>query len=204
MSNDLPNKIVLGRNPCIGEYVLLGYCKMRKDLASEQTIIGDDAVIRSHTVIYSGNQIGNNFQTGHHVMVREFNIIGDNVSIGTGSIVEHHIRIANSVRVHSGVFIPEYSVLEEGCWIGPNVTLTNARYPKSKNVKDDLKGPEIGRGAKVGANVTILPGVIIGQNSLIGAGSVVVKDVPPGKVYAGNPAREINEIENLAGYEGMG
>jgi acetyltransferase-like isoleucine patch superfamily enzyme len=95
------------------------------------------------------------------------------------------------------VFIPEYSVLEEGCWIGPNVVFTNAKYPLSPGVKDNLAGPTIRKGAKIGANVTLLPGVVIGENALVGAGSVVVRDVPPGAVVAGNPARVIRQISEL-------
>ena len=162
-----------------------------------KTTIGDSACIRSHTVIYAGNKIGNNFQTGHHVLIREYNEIGNDVSVGTGSVIEHHVAIQDNVRLHTGVFVPEYSILENDCWLGPNVTITNAKYPRSKNVKEKLKGAHIKKGAKVGANATLLPGVIIGENALIGAGSVVTKDVPANKVYAGNPAKEINDINNL-------
>ena len=105
------------------------------------TRIGDGAIIRSHTVIYAGNEIGENFQTGNKVNVRELNRIGDNVSIGTLSVVEHHAQIGNNVRIHTQAFIPEFSVLEDGCWIGPNVVLTNAKYPLSPGVKETLAGP---------------------------------------------------------------
>ena len=80
-------------------------------------------------MIYAGNVIGRNFQTGNKVNIRESNRIGDNVSVGTLSVIEHHVEIGDSVRIHTQAFIPEYSVLEEGCWIGPNVVLTNAKYP---------------------------------------------------------------------------
>ncbi len=161
------------------------------------THFGPDAVIRSHSVIYAGNRIGARFQTGHGVMVREENEIGDDVSIGTGSVVEHHVKIGHGVRLHSKVFVPEYSVLEDGCWLGPNVVLTNAKYPKSPGAKHHLVGPHIEKGAKIGANTTILPGVRIGANALIGAGSVVTKDVPAGEVHAGNPARFIKSLSSL-------
>jgi acetyltransferase-like isoleucine patch superfamily enzyme len=131
------------------------------------------------------------------VNIRESNRIGDNVSIGTLSVVEHHVEIADNVRIHTQVFIPEFSVLEEGCWIGPNVVFTNAKYPLSPGVKDQLAGPVIKRGAKIGANSTLLPGVVIGENALVGAGSVVVDDVPPGAVVVGNPARVIRQISEL-------
>ena len=160
-------------------------------------MVGTGAVIRSHTVIYAGNVIGNNFQTGHGVMIRESNEIGDDVSVGTGSVVEHHVKIGNAVRVHSQVFIPEFSTLEDGCWLGPNVVLTNAKYPLSRGVKEHLVGPVIKKRAKVGANSTLLPGVVIGADALVGAGSVVTKDVPDRTVVAGNPAKVIGNIGEL-------
>jgi acetyltransferase-like isoleucine patch superfamily enzyme len=162
-----------------------------------KTVLGSEALLRSHTVIYAGNVIGTGFQTGNKVNIRELNRIGDNVSVGTLSVIEHHVEIGNNVRIHSQVFIPEFSILENDSWIGPNVVLTNAKYPLSLGVKESLKGPLIKRGAKIGANATILPGVVIGESALVGAGSVVVKDVPDGVVVAGNPARIIRQLSDL-------
>ena len=162
-----------------------------------KTYIGDSAVIRSHTVIYSGNQIGTGFQTGNKVNIREFNEIGDNVSVGTLSVIEHHVKIGNGVRIHTQVFVPEFTVIEDGAWLGPNVVITNAKYPLSPGVKESLQGPIIKENAKIGANATLLPGVIIGRNALVGAGSVVVKDVPDGAVVVGNPAKVIKVISDL-------
>jgi acetyltransferase-like isoleucine patch superfamily enzyme len=131
------------------------------------------------------------------VNIRELNEIGDDVSVGTLSVIEHHVTIGNNVRIHSQVFIPEYSVIEDGAWLGPNVVLTNAKYPASPEAKANLKGPLIMAKARIGANATILPGVTIGRNALVGAGSVVVKDVPEGAVVAGNPARVIKYVKDL-------
>jgi len=127
----------------------------------------------------------------------ELNEIGDNVSVGTISVIEHHVKIGNGVRIHTQAFIPEFSILEDGCWIGPNVVLTNAKYPLSRNVKEELAGPIIKRNAKIGANSTLLPGVVIGENTLVGAGSVITKDVPDGAVVIGNPARIIRYVADL-------
>lgn len=101
-------------------------------------------------------------------MVRESNEIGDDVSIGTHSIIEHHVRMAAGVRMHSNVFIPEYSELEAKAWIGPNVVFTNARFPQSPGARDHLRGPRIGPRARIGANATLLPGVEIGAEALVG------------------------------------
>jgi acetyltransferase-like isoleucine patch superfamily enzyme len=189
--------VELGQDSIIEDYCILGVPPRGQKAGDLQTVIGEKAHIRSHTVIYASNRIGKNFQTGNKVNIRELNEIGDNVSIGTLSVVEHHVNIGNNVRIHSQVFIPEHSVLEDGAWLGPNVVLTNAKYPLSPGVKDSLKGPVIRKGAKIGANATILPGVVIGENALVGAGSVVVHDVPDGAVVVGNPARIIKYISDL-------
>jgi len=191
-----PN-VRIGPGAQLGDYVVIGVPPRGKDAGELETVIGANAVIRSHTVIYAGNRIGDHFQTGHGVMIREENEIGHDVSVGTSSIVEHHVIIEDGVRIHSQAFIPEFSKLEQGCWIGPNVVLTNALHPLCPNVKKCLKGPVIGRRAKIGANATILPGRKIGADALVGAGSVVVKDVPPRAVVAGNPARVIKQVEEL-------
>ena len=189
--------VSLGLNAIIEDYCVIGVPPRGKEEGELKTVIGDDAYLRSHTVIYAGNTIGKNFQTGNKVNVRELNEIGDSVSVGTLSVIEHHVTIGNNVRIHSQAFIPEYSVIEDGAWLGPNVVLTNAKYPLSPGVKDNLKGPIVKKGAKIGANSTVLPGIVIGANALIGAGSVVVQDVPDNAVVVGNPARVIKQIKDL-------
>jgi acetyltransferase-like isoleucine patch superfamily enzyme len=189
--------VALGAQAIIEDFCIVGAPPRGRRDGELPTILGDGAVIRSHTVIYAGNTIGRNFQTGNKVNIRESNTIGDDVSIGTLSVIEHHVTIGNGVRIHTQAFIPEFSILEDGCWVGPNVVFTNAKYPLSPGVKDSLKGPRIGRGAKIGANATILPGVVIGANALVGAGAVVVTDVPDHAVVVGNPARVIKAINQL-------
>jgi len=191
-----PN-VRFGKNCIIEDFVIIG-APPKDSLPGEiETIIGDNAIIRSHTVIYAGNRIGNNFQTGNKANIRELNEIGNNVSIGTLSVVEHHVRIGNGVRIHTQVFIPEFTILEDESWLGPNVVITNAKYPKSPKAKKELKGAYIKRRAIIGANSTLLPGITIGEHAIIGAGSVVTKDVPGKHVVAGNPAKLINKIKNL-------
>jgi acetyltransferase-like isoleucine patch superfamily enzyme len=189
--------VVWGGTYTLDPFVIVGYAPRGTRPGEMETFIGDGALIRSHTVIYAGNRIGASFQTGHGALIRECNEIGDNVSVGSGAIVEHHVRIGHGVRLHSHVFVPEFTVLEDECWLGPNVVLTNARYPRSRRAKAELVGAYIERGAKLGANVTVLPGVRVGRGALIGAGAVVTKDVPPGAVIIGNPGRVINTVNNL-------
>jgi len=192
--------VVLGANHHIDDFVVIGVRSREQQPGRLETLIGPDAIIRSHTVIYAGNRIGARFHTGHSVVVRELNEIGDDVSIGTNSNIEHHVRIGNRVRIHSCVFIPEYSILENDVWVGPNATFTNARYPLSRDAKAELKGPHLMPNSKIGANATLLPGITIGRNSLVGAGAVVVRDVPDHKVVVGNPARIIKDISELPVY----
>jgi acetyltransferase-like isoleucine patch superfamily enzyme len=188
----LPN-VVLEDNVIIEDFCIIGIETLNSK--NKITRIGAGSIIRSGTYIYQGNSIGKNFQTGNKVNIREDNFIADDVSIGTSSVIEHNIKISNGVRIHSQVFIPEFSLLEENCWIGPNVVFTNAKFPKHPNTKDNLKGPVIKENAKIGANVTILPDIIVGSGSLIGAGSVITKNVDSNSVVIGNPAKKIRTID---------
>lgn len=189
--------VELGNGGHVGEFCVIGQPPQGRQDGELPTVIGPGAVIRSHTVIYAGNVIGERFATGHGVMIREENRIGDDVSIGSHTVVEHHVSIGNGVRIHSQAFIPEHSVLEDGCWIGPNVVLTNALHPLCPKAKECMKGATVKRGAKIGANATLLPDITIGEHALVGVGAVVTHDVPPGAVVAGNPARQIKNISDL-------
>jgi acetyltransferase-like isoleucine patch superfamily enzyme len=191
------SNVKLGKNCTIEDFAIIGIPVVGTQMGKLETIIGDNALIRSHTVIYAGNSIGKNFQSGNKTNIRESNQIGNDVSIGTLSVIEHHVRIGNGVRIHTQAFIPEFSDLDDECWIGPSVCFTNAKYPKSRMVKQKLMGPIINRSAIIGANSTIMPGITIGKFAFIGAGSVVTADVPEFAVVVGNPARILKDSRAL-------
>lgn len=186
--------LVIGKDHDIGSYVCLG-----EEPASHSAplIIGDNARIRSHSVIYRGSTIGNNFQTGHGVLIREGNTIGNDVSIGSHSVVERANDIGNNVRIHSNCFIPEYVIIEDYAWIGPSVTILNTLHPPCPKFEECARGVVIQEGAKIGGNVTIGPKVKVGKGSLIGFGSVVISDIPDKTVAVGNPARVIKNTSEL-------
>ncbi|HEY9844100.1 MAG TPA: acyltransferase [Candidatus Obscuribacterales bacterium] len=183
-------------------YVILGQPPRGREAGELSLIIGPDSRIRSFTVIYAGSRFGARLQTGHHVMVREDNEVGDDVSIGTSATLEYGNRIGSRVRIHSGCFL-ERATIEDDVFLGPNVVFTDDPHPICPRYQDCKRAAHIEAFARIGANTTLLPGVRIGRNSLIGAGSVVAHDIPAGMVAAGNPARVIKKIEELTCWPGF-
>jgi acetyltransferase-like isoleucine patch superfamily enzyme len=151
------------------------------------TTIGENAVIRSGTILYCDVTIGNNFQSGHNVMIREKTQIGNRVGIGTSVVIEGNTIIGDDVSLQSMVYIPTDTVIGNKVFIGPNTVLTNDRYPPTRI--GGLKGPQIRNGAAIGANATLLPGVCIGEGALVAAGAIVTRDVPAYKLAIGAPAK---------------
>lgn len=151
-----------------------------------KTEIGPDGVIRSGTIIYCAVKIGRRFESGHNVIIREQTIIGDNVLVGTNSVIDGDTWIGSNVCIQSMVYIPAASLIEENVFIGPNAVFTNDKYPLRKDSK--LVGPILRRGATIGANSTLLPGVEVGEGAIIAAGAVVTRDVPRWSLAIGVPA----------------
>jgi acetyltransferase-like isoleucine patch superfamily enzyme len=197
--------VKIGKKPIIEDFVVLGKPFAGAKSGKMKLVIGDFPTIRSGTIIYTGNTIGDNFQTGDNARIREKNRIGDNVSVGAGSIIERDCEIMDDVKIHSGCFIPEYTIIKNNAWIGPGVIMTNALHPpcpafkKYAPVKGKkcCHGPIVEENAVVGAGAVILPGIIVGKGSLVGAGSVVTKDVPPNRLVFGNPAKAIKKIKEI-------
>ena len=117
--------------------------------------------------------------------------IGNNCNINCQVFIENDVLIGNNVTIKPGVQIWDGITIEDNVFIGPNVTFTNDLKPRSKNFPDRFLKTIVKKGASIGANATILPGITIGKNAMIGAGSVVLKDIPANTVWAGNPAKQI-------------
>jgi acetyltransferase-like isoleucine patch superfamily enzyme len=196
-TSEIHPNVKLGDNCIVEDFAIIEAPPRGFQSGELSTVIGNNAHIRSHTVIYAGNSIGNNFHTGNKVNLRELNKIGNNISIGALSVVEHHVIIGSGLRIHTQTFIPEYTILEDESWIGPGVVFTNARYPNSPNAKKELKGCHVEMHSIIGANGTILPGVRLGKWVIVGAGFVMTKDVQAHSVVAVNPAKIINTIDKL-------
>ena len=200
MGHEILDNVKLGKNVQIGNFAVLGVPPSKPAIDPPhqgQLIIGDDSVIRSHSVLYLGSKIGRNFQTGHGVLVRENNVIGNNVSIGTHSVVERENVIGDGVRIHTKCYIPEFVEIKKKAWLGPGVTILNVLHPPCPSWEECGKGIVIGENAKIGGNVTIGPRITIGKNSLIGCGSVVLSDVPNDSVAVGNPAKLVKKVSEL-------
>lgn len=114
--------------------------------------------------------------------------IGKQVNIGAFTEIGDNVVIGDHVRIGAMCFIPEGVTLEDGAWIGPRVTFTNDMYPPSG--KENWKRTVVKKGARLGAAVTVLPGITIGEKALVGAGAVVTKDVPAGETWSGVPAKK--------------
>lgn len=173
----------IGARCIIGEYTSDFFHNMKLNFHPIE--IGEKAIIRSETIIYGDCRIGSNFQTGHRATIREGNQIGDNVRIGTLSDIQFNCIIGNYVNMHSNVFLGEKTIVEDYAWLCPGVSITNDQYPPSNCISPvTVKGF-----ATIGAKALILPGIIIGKDTLVGAGSVVTKTVDDDMIVVGNPAR---------------
>jgi len=139
----------------------------------QSTNIGDETKVWQFCVVLKDAKIGKNCNICSNVFIENDVVIGDNVTIKCG------VQIWDGLRIEDDVFI------------GPNATFTNDKKPRSKQYLDEFPITTVKKGASIGANSTILPGVTIGEGAMVGAGAVVTKDVAPGATVIGNPAREI-------------
>ncbi|MBU1626052.1 N-acetyltransferase [bacterium] len=194
--------LILGNDVKLDDGVILGYKTGRK-VKDERLIIGDNAFIRSGSVIYFASRIGSGLETGHNVVIREENEIGDDFSIWSNSYIDYGCKIGNNVSLHVNVYIPQFTTIEDDVFMAPGVTMANDIHPGCPDARKCMRGPHIKRGVKIGVNVTIIPFITIGENCLIASGSVVTRDVPPNSVVMGNPARVAKSIHELECKSGM-
>ena len=188
--------VILGKKPTIEANVVLGAPSVRLK-KSPPLIIGNYALIRSGSILFSGTRIGNHLQTGYYAIIREENEVGDHFSLWSQSIVDYGCKIGNGVKIHSGCYVAQYTTLEDDVFLAPGVMIANDFHPGSRFSKECMRGPTVKKGAQIGCNVTIVPFVTIGEYALIGAGSVVTKDIPPYSVAYGNPARVTKKIHQV-------
>lgn len=184
----------LGKNCKIKENVILG---LRYKEGCRKVKIGNNAVIRAFSTIYADVVIGDDFKTGHGVVIRENTKIGSKIVIGSGTVIDGHVEIGDRVKIESQVYIPTHTKIGSDVFIGPSVVLTNDKYPQRMRDQYEPVGPIIEDSVSIGANSTIMPGVRIGEGSFIAAGSVVTKDVPPWRLVKGVPGKVYQLPENL-------
>ncbi|TSC64434.1 MAG: acetyltransferase [Microgenomates group bacterium Gr01-1014_93] len=161
-----------------------------------KTIIGENAILRANTIICAGVRIGDNFETGPAVFIRENNKIGNNVCIWAYTVLNPGNCIGNNTRIHVGCFLEEVT-LGKFVFVAPHVTFLSDPHPTNPPKRTCMGGARVEDGAIIGGNVTLLPHVVIGREAVIGAGSVVTKNVEAHKVVVGNPARVLKSASDI-------
>ena len=139
-------------------------------------------------------QIGEGTRIWQYVVILPGAVIGRDSNICSHCFIENKVVVGDHVTVKCGVQLWDGVTLEDGVFIGPNVTFTNDLHPRSRNAAATLLPTLVKKGASIGANATILPGITISEGAMVGAGSVVTTDVPPHTLVVGNPARFVREI----------
>ena len=139
-------------------------------------------------------QIGEGTRVWQYVVILPGAVIGRDGNICSHCLIENKVVVGDRVTVKCGVQLWDGVTLEDDVFVGPNATFTNDREPRSRNAKATLLSTLVKKGASIGANATVLPGLTIGEGAMVGAGSVVTKDVPPRTLVIGNPARIVRSL----------
>jgi acetyltransferase-like isoleucine patch superfamily enzyme len=176
----------LGSNCVIQPNAVVG---LKYNQTCRKVRLGNNAVIRAFSIIYADVEAGDDFKTGHHVLIREMTRFGSKIVIGSGSIIDGNVSIGDRVKIESLVYIPTHTTFGNDVFIGPQAVLTNDRYPLRLRSQYEPRGPTLEDSVTVGANATILPGVRIGEGAFIAAGAVVLHNVPPWTLVKGNPGQ---------------
>ena len=157
--------------------------------------LGAGTILSTGAVVFAGTKVGANAIIGDQACLRERCTIGDDVVIGRGSLVENDTAVGDRTKIQADAYVTAYSTLEEDVFIAPCVVTTNDNFMGRTEKRHELrKGPTIRRGARIGGGAVLLPGIEIGEEAFVGAGAVVIRDVPPRALVVGNPARQIREV----------
>lgn len=182
---------VIGANVIMGEPLAAFYSDT--SYVNPALFIGENAVIRSGSIIYAGCEFGDNFATGHAAVIREFTKVGKHSRIGTSADIQGECFIGDYVRIHSNVITSQNVTIHDYVWILPHCVIADCPHPPS----DEVFPASIEPYAVIAANSVILPGVTVGADSLVGASSVVSHDVKPGAVVIGQPAKQVAWASDL-------
>lgn len=195
----IEDNVVIRKGAIIGDNVIIGYrdVKPGQDTSGERRIteIGEQARIRSGSVIYTGTRIGRRSMVGHNTVIRENTIIGHDTYIGSLTAIEGDTRIGNYVGIHTQCHITKFCDIGDYTFIAPLFVGANdpAMSHRRAGHGQNLIGFTTEKYVRIAVGVTVLPGVRFGEGAIVGAGSVVNKDVPPYKVAAGVPARVVRD-----------
>jgi acetyltransferase-like isoleucine patch superfamily enzyme len=157
--------------------------------------IGAGTIVSTGAVVFAGTWIGERVVIGDQACIRERVTIGDDVVVGRGSLIENDTTVGALTKIQAHAYLTAYSTLEDEVFIAPCVVTTNDNFMGRTERRHELvKGPTIRRRARVGGGAVLCPGIEVGEDAFIGAGAVVVRDVPPRTVVVGNPARELRAV----------
>ncbi len=193
---EIGNGTFIGPGCIIGEPLSSFFSE--KNYTQPRTVIGPEAVILSHTVIYAGSSFGEKFQTGHHAVIREHCRLAEHCAVGSFSDLQGHVTMGRYSRLHSNVQLAKGSVLGEFVFIYPFAVLTNDRFPPTT----DIIAPVIGDYTQVGVHAVILAGVRVGEHCLIAANAKVTQDAADHSFLIGSPAIRKKDVRELKDDEG--
>jgi acetyltransferase-like isoleucine patch superfamily enzyme len=193
---------IIGDDVRIDDHTVIGKLPMKAALSAvtqEQQLpacaIGDGVILGTHVVVYRGCKLGNKVMVADLASVREDVEIGEYTIIGRGVTVENKVKIGRRCKLETEAYITALSEIADNCFIAPEVTFTNDNFlGRTKERFKYHKGVTMRRGARIGANVTVLPGITIDEDALVAAGSVVTRDVPARKIVLGSPARVWRDV----------
>ena len=187
----------MGSEMCIRDRDRIGFLNKKHDTnkVKPRIIIGNNVLIRTNVTIYVDTIIHDNCWINHNAIIRESVIILDDSSIGSNTICENNVSIGKRCLIQNNTMIGSDSIIESFVFIGPGVTFTNnSPIGHLRDVKPIIRAPKLRLGCAIGGGVTICPGVEIGEESIIAAGSVVTENVPPRIIISGNPAQKTKNI----------